>query len=71
MENYHTLVKEQLNAGRRISVISVLNSVGTTECRKIVSDLKKEGMSIESEKVISPKGKIHKEYWLDKDVVAA
>lgn len=70
MGNYHTSVKEQLLTGRRISVLSVLNSVGTTECRKIVSDLKKGGMPIESEKVISPKGKPHKEYWVSKEVAA-
>lgn len=71
MENYHIAVKDELLSGKRISVLSVLLSIGSTECRKIISDLKKDGLPIASERVISTKGKPHKEYWVVKEEVAA
>lgn len=60
---YQQKVKEQLLNNRRVTVISILNSVGTTEGRKIISRLKSEGMSIASEWVRKGK-KRFKEYFL-------
>ena len=47
-------IREQLVNGRRITSISILNSIGTTEIRHYLSKLRHEGLKI-------------KDRWLEKD----
>jgi len=56
-------IKEQLEAGKRISVMSVLDSVHTLELRHYVAQLRKV-MPIEGEWVKTEQGKRYKEYYL-------
>ena len=56
-------IKEQLENGRRITSISVLNSIGTTEIRYYIARLRKQGMPI-VDKWIKKENKKFKEYWL-------
>lgn len=58
-------IKDLLNAGLKISVISVLESVGTIELRHYIAILRKE-MRIADKWVKSPDGKRYKEYWIKK-----
>lgn len=60
-----TLVRRELEAGKRITVLSVLNSIGTIEARKYLSDLRKLGMAIKDEWCTSDNGKRFKTYWLE------
>lgn len=64
-EKNQKAIEAQLVAGRRISVISVLQSVGTLELRTYLSKIRRK-LSIADEWVTLPNGKRHKEYYLSK-----
>lgn len=57
-------IKDQLENGRRITSMSVLNSLGTTEIRYYIARLRKQGMTI-VDKWIKKENKRFKEYWLE------
>lgn len=58
-------IKDLLESGKKLSVVSVLNMVGTIELRHYIAILRKQ-MSIADKWVKSPEGKRYKEYWLQK-----
>lgn len=58
-------IREQLVNGRRITSISVLSSIGTTEIRHYLSKLRKEGLKI-SDRWLEKDGKHFKEWFLSK-----
>jgi transcription initiation factor IIE alpha subunit len=58
-----SLIKCQLEKGKRITSISVLKSIGTTEIRHYLSKLRKEGLAIK-DRWIEKDGKHFKEWFL-------
>ena len=65
-ENNLKAIRTQLQRGWRITVQSVLSSVGTQELRHYISILRREDLNIKSEWV-SKNGKHFKEYYLVKE----
>jgi|GEM_PF-3405555 len=64
-------IKDQLERGWRISVQSVLHSVGTQELRHYISILRREpGIHIESVWTTADNGKRFKEYFIAKPKAA-
>lgn len=57
-------IKEQLEAGRRLTVLSVLHSIGTLELRYYIARLRKTMQIADEWK--SKNGKRFKEYYLNK-----
>lgn len=57
-------IREQLNMGRRITSISVLNSIGTTEIRHYLSILRHEGLNIK-DRWLEKDNKRFKEWWIE------
>lgn len=64
-EKNQQLIEQQLLAGKRISVISVLKSIQTLELRHYIAKLRRVH-SIAGEWVTTPNGKRYKEYYLTK-----
>lgn len=62
-------IKEQLSQGRRITVQSVLRSIGTQELRHYISIIRKD-MPVCS-RWVEKRGKRFKEYWLNRKDLAA
>lgn len=68
-QNNLELIRQQLEAGRIITVQSVLRSVGTQELRHYISKLRNEGLDIQSKWVT--RGEKHfKTYWIDVKILA-
>jgi hypothetical protein len=61
-EKNEALIKQQLLAGKRITVLSVLKSVGTIEARHYLSIIRRE-LPVSSEWV-TKNGKRFKEYFI-------
>lgn len=64
-ESLKKKIKELLQSGERLTVLSVFRVVKSFELRHYVTQLKREGLAIKSEWA-SAKGKRWKEYWLEK-----
>lgn len=66
-QSYQSKIATLLKRGETLTVASVFQKVRTLELRHFISELKKEGMPIQSKWVKSPKGKQYKQYWLNND----
>ena len=60
-----TRIRALLEAGCRITVLSVLKYIKTLECRHYLSILRKEGMPIKDRWLTNENGKRFKEWFLE------
>ncbi len=57
-------IKNGLEAGKTLTVVSALNEYRTIDLRKYISDLRKEGMNIQ-DRWVEKNGKRFKEYFVN------
>lgn len=70
-KNYQGAILAQLLAGKRISVLTVLQSVGTSELRHFISIIRSDGLPVADERIKRGDGVWYKEYFLEPDVLEA
>ena len=62
--NNRNKIRALMLTGVRVTTMSILFTIGTSELRKYLSDLRKEGLIIR-DKWIEKDGKHFKQYWIE------
>jgi len=70
-DNHQGAIFAQLLAGKRISVLTVLQTVGTSELRHYIAIIRGGGLPVSDEKIKRPDGTWYKEYFLEPEVLEA